>query len=429
MAPRLDTWKSIAQHMGKSARTLQRWHREYGLPVHHLAGESGSVYAYGDELDTWLRGRSRSELREAGPISGPELTPAVLDYETSLPSRRSSDSDLISARAKGRSLQMVSLAARMWDSLSPRNLNSIVLHYRKAADLDPESAEAYAGLSMGLIAQGIWRLVHPTGAFAAARVALHHALAIDPELLLAKTADAWLKMLVPRDWQGAREEFDGILKQAPTCTRSLNGRALLHIAEGSLEKATRMLMKSADLSPLSSDAMAFYLWAAYLDGRFKHVLDQVSDLRASGRHDPVSDVVEALTLIQHFGPSAALERLEELAAESPQTEGLRGALGYACAVSGEGQKARELLGSLMSLTGSAWDNMSRAPYAVALVWIGLNEKHKALKCLKQCYRNGSLWSLGYRFDPILEPLRSDPQCLPMLDELDYPGPPIGSARG
>ena len=61
---RLDTWKSIAQYLGRSTRTVQRWRLEYGLPARHLGGDSTSVFAYTDELDDWLRNRNQDESRE-----------------------------------------------------------------------------------------------------------------------------------------------------------------------------------------------------------------------------------------------------------------------------------------------------------------------------------------------------------------------------
>jgi Tol biopolymer transport system component len=51
---RLDSWKEIAAHLKRSVRTVTRWEREEGLPVHrHLHSKSGSVYAYKAELDAW----------------------------------------------------------------------------------------------------------------------------------------------------------------------------------------------------------------------------------------------------------------------------------------------------------------------------------------------------------------------------------------
>ena len=51
---RLDSWKEIAAYLKRGARTVQRWEREEGLPVHRLRHDKlGSVYAYKSELDAW----------------------------------------------------------------------------------------------------------------------------------------------------------------------------------------------------------------------------------------------------------------------------------------------------------------------------------------------------------------------------------------
>src|SRR3954469_8511261 len=52
------TWKEIAAHLGRNVRTLQRWEKDYGLPVHRPAHkQSRVVIADKDELDAWLRQR------------------------------------------------------------------------------------------------------------------------------------------------------------------------------------------------------------------------------------------------------------------------------------------------------------------------------------------------------------------------------------
>ena len=51
---RLDSWKEIAAHLQRDVRTVQRWEKVEGLPVHrHMHGERGTVYSYTDELDDW----------------------------------------------------------------------------------------------------------------------------------------------------------------------------------------------------------------------------------------------------------------------------------------------------------------------------------------------------------------------------------------
>ena len=52
---RLDSWKEIATHLNHSSRTVRRWEREEGLPVHrHLHRKGGTVYAFSVEVDAWL---------------------------------------------------------------------------------------------------------------------------------------------------------------------------------------------------------------------------------------------------------------------------------------------------------------------------------------------------------------------------------------
>jgi Tol biopolymer transport system component len=55
---RLDSWKEIAAHLGRGIRTVQRWEREEGLPVHRLVhGKRGSIYAHRGELAIWWESR------------------------------------------------------------------------------------------------------------------------------------------------------------------------------------------------------------------------------------------------------------------------------------------------------------------------------------------------------------------------------------
>jgi Tol biopolymer transport system component len=68
---RLDSWKEIAAYLGRGIRTVQRWEREEGLPVHRLVHEKrGSIYARRDELAGWWESRRRTLA--APPNADPE---------------------------------------------------------------------------------------------------------------------------------------------------------------------------------------------------------------------------------------------------------------------------------------------------------------------------------------------------------------------
>jgi len=58
---RLDSWKEIASFFGRDQRTVNRWEKELGLPVHRLPGAKGRVYAYTEELSAWLAASKNSD--------------------------------------------------------------------------------------------------------------------------------------------------------------------------------------------------------------------------------------------------------------------------------------------------------------------------------------------------------------------------------
>ncbi len=96
----LDSWKQIASYLERDVRTVQRWEKKEGLPVHRQIHEKlGTVYAHKSEIDAWWRERSaklaskpeNGEIAE-GPriVTWPASTPEIPDEEfvAAIPSRR-----------------------------------------------------------------------------------------------------------------------------------------------------------------------------------------------------------------------------------------------------------------------------------------------------------------------------------------------------
>lgn len=66
---RLDSWKEIAAYLKREPRTVQRWEKKEGLPVHrHHHEQQATVYAFRSEIDVWWtqrRGRLEHEVEAA----------------------------------------------------------------------------------------------------------------------------------------------------------------------------------------------------------------------------------------------------------------------------------------------------------------------------------------------------------------------------
>ena len=78
----LNSWKEIAQYLGRGVRTVQRWEAELGLPVRRPRGHArSSVLALSSELDEWVNRTPVSNLHEEPvPLLQPTLpVVAVVD--------------------------------------------------------------------------------------------------------------------------------------------------------------------------------------------------------------------------------------------------------------------------------------------------------------------------------------------------------------
>jgi Tol biopolymer transport system component len=90
----LGSWKEIAVYLGREIRTVQRWEKTDGLPVHRLFhSKRGSVYAFPRELDQWWESRRDALASDANPNpvleAPPEESPIPVAVEKVPPSARS----------------------------------------------------------------------------------------------------------------------------------------------------------------------------------------------------------------------------------------------------------------------------------------------------------------------------------------------------
>jgi TolB-like protein/tetratricopeptide (TPR) repeat protein len=74
LGKKLVSWKEISAHLGREVRTVQRWERTEGLPVHrHEHLKKSTVYAYAGELDAWFKKRQPKDDPEADAAFAREI--------------------------------------------------------------------------------------------------------------------------------------------------------------------------------------------------------------------------------------------------------------------------------------------------------------------------------------------------------------------
>lgn len=136
--------------------------------------------------------------------------------------------------------------------------------YRRAIEIDPSYALAWAWLSTGYTVQVLYGWSAAAPGYARAREAALRAIALKPDLADGHGALGQVLESCDWDWAGAKTEYQRALALDPRNVRILNLSGHLAMDEGRLEDAIHFYREagiSDPLSPAAQGGLAYSLWA------------------------------------------------------------------------------------------------------------------------------------------------------------------------
>jgi adenylate cyclase len=136
--------------------------------------------------------------------------------------------------------------------------------YRRAIEIDPSYALAWAWLSTGYTVQAVSRWSPPEPTYSRARDAAVRALELSPDLADGHGALGQILEIHDWDWTGAKKEYERALALDSHNVRILNLNAHLAMVEGRLVDAVHFYREatiSDPMSPGAQDGLAYSLWA------------------------------------------------------------------------------------------------------------------------------------------------------------------------
>ena len=306
------------------------------------------------------------------------------------------------------------LGRHFFDRGNPENYQRSIEAYRKAVELDPGFAAAYAGMAISE-ALGADISVETSEQLAQARdralSAATKALSLDPNLAEGYTARGYLRSTSEWDWTGARADLERALSLDPGNAATHTQYSTVLACLGRLPDAIREARTAIDLDPLSPEA-----WITL--GSELRVAGQFAEARKALRR--AIEIVPDSDRANSFLGSVAL--LEGKPAEalrqysgSEMREGSR-LLGVALAEHDLGhlEKSQHALDTLIARYAATWAVQVADVYA----WRGQTDE--AFRWLDRAYahRDGGLADL--KFDPYLARLRSDPRYDILLKKVGLP---------
>lgn len=286
-------------------------------------------------------------------------------------------------------------------------------YYKKAIDLDPDYALAYAGLADAYC----WlshTFLSPSEAMSKARATALKALEIDDTLGEAHFALAQVKMWHDWEWEDVELEFKKAIGFNPNLAAAHLYYGFYLTAMGRFNEAAARIKLAQEIDPLSLLANSTLGWSFYYARKYDQAIDQ---WEKTLEMDP--NFLNAYWGLgwayNHKGEyGEAIAQLKK-AMSVPGGGGpeIVAALGYTYALYGNSEQAAELLDGLKELSRQRYVS----PYYLALVYLGLGEKGHALDCLEKSFEDRFEWLVQLKVDPTFEVLHPDQRFKQLLRRL------------
>jgi tetratricopeptide (TPR) repeat protein len=442
---RLDSWKEIAAFFGRDERTVKRWEKERGLPVHRLPGTSkAGVFAYANELSDWLKPPEPAGLSPALPAA--EKSVEVPAYVVAPPPVRQSGVSwapiaalaavtlaALAAIAWNYPLASRQAAAHVtnpeaedlylkgryhWNKRTPDDLNQAVDLFTQAIVHDPGYAKAYAGLADTYNLLREFSPMPSNEAFSRSLAAARRAVELDPGLADAHNSLAFASFYGAWDFASGEREYQQAIALDPKYATAYQWYANSLLSLGRFDEAIAKIDRARQIDPHSASILADRGYILYFAGLPTEGLALLQQLAAD---DP-----------QFQSPHRYLALIYLLRADYPKylaearlrAELSRDGDGLASVAAGEkglaAGGARGLLEATLEGQKALYEADRLPAYSVAHTAALLGRKPEALHYLHAALEKHEMYLVALGVDPFFAGLHGEPGFADVLARVGLP---------
>ena len=302
-----------------------------------------------------------------------------------------------------------------WNKRTESGLKKGLDYFRQAIKLDPGFAEAYVGVADSYATLGLYSVLPPKVAFTAAKEAGKRALQMDDNLAEAHATLGFIYFYY--DWNAAasESEFQRALAGNPhyAMAHSWYGESLA--AKGRYSEGMIEAQRAIQDDPLSLIVSSNAGWTFTLAGQHEQSVETLKkaidmDPTFPRVHFRLGEAYEGKHLYEMAIPE--FEQAVRLSGGDPYYEG---SLGHAYGRSGNLSEAQRVLRHLQEHVPQRYV----PPYAIALVYAGLEDKDQAFPWLQKAYEDRSTSMVFIGSDPELADLHSDPRFAQLSRRVNF----------
>ena len=297
---------------------------------------------------------------------------------------------------------------------NPAAMAKGIEYFQEAIRIDPNYAQAYAGLASAYIERDIWAGLGIGQTADQIRAATLKALQLDGDLAEAHALMGEIHFQYDWDWQGTESEYRRAIQLNPNLADSYVRYAFFLQAMRRDQEALTTVHRAVELDPLSAsnicdegrilyrarqyeNAVARYQRALELDPGFPPALSRIAEA-----YEQLGKFDEALASAQKLLQNTAGPR-----------RGLR-PLGRIYARMGKRREALEIARTIEKDGAFGGDE-----FALAAIYSALGDNDRAIAALEKGVQSHSLLAFVF-VDPQLDSLRSDPRFQQLLRRVGLP---------
>ena len=296
-------------------------------------------------------------------------------------------------------------------------INTAIEWFKKALEIDPSFARAYAGLA-DAYSRIAFAWLPDAEWYARAEEMCNRALSLDPQLAEGRYLRGRL-LWTPQtgfDHVGAMREFTAAIAAQPSLIEAHRALGILLFHLSMIEESAECFERALAIDPHDRIAYMHLGYCAYLDCRFE---DAFTIIEQSGREISSSWNLYSAALVQiQLGRLDASEQTAEIASRRfPGNVLFYPVRALIAAIRGDRERAMEQIDGTIR-NQKAFGHYHHAQYDVACAFAQLGDIDLAMQWLVDCASNGFPCGRFFARDPLLLPVHSDARFGKLLASVD-----------